>query len=91
MPTATTLDKQQQAKIKTSKMSSTAAGGGGKAQRRASGKHSHSRSYPRGVGVDFKKLAGLTLLNYIDHHGACVCFVMIVVLVVNLSMCGALS
>ena len=48
-----------------------AAAASGKAPRRASsGKHTHSRSYPRGVGVDFKKLAGLTLLNYIDHHGA---------------------
>jgi len=60
----------------------TAAGGGGfaataaaavppaaKAQRRGSAKGSHSRSYPRGVGLDFRKLAGLTLLDYIDHHG----------------------
>jgi hypothetical protein len=31
-----------------------------------------SRSYPRGVGLDFRKLAGLTLVSYIDHHGACV-------------------
>lgn len=44
--------------------------GSGKAPRRSSGKHSHSRSYPRGVGLDFRKLAGLTLLNYIDHHGS---------------------
>jgi hypothetical protein len=29
----------------------------------------HSRSYPRGVGLDFRKLAGLTLVSYIDHHG----------------------
>jgi hypothetical protein len=29
----------------------------------------HSRSYPRGVGLDFRKLAGLTLMSYIDHHG----------------------
>jgi len=28
-----------------------------------------SRSYPRGVGLDFRKLAGLTLVSYIDHHG----------------------
>ncbi len=42
----------------------------GKAQRRASGKASHSRSYPRGVGLDFRKLAGHTLLSYIDLHGA---------------------
>jgi hypothetical protein len=29
-----------------------------------------SRSYPRGVGLDFRKLAGISLINYIDHHGA---------------------
>jgi hypothetical protein len=41
-----------------------------KAVRRTSNvKQSHSRSYPRGVGLDFRKLAGLTLLSYIDHHG----------------------
>mmetsp|Transcript_9961 Transcript_9961/g.12557 ORF Transcript_9961/g.12557 Transcript_9961/m.12557 type:complete len:303 (+) Transcript_9961:119-1027(+) len=34
-----------------------------------SGKTTHSRSYPRGVGLDFRKLAGLTLMGYIDHHG----------------------
>jgi len=28
-----------------------------------------SRSYPRGVGLDFRKLPGLTLVSYIDHHG----------------------
>ena len=33
-------------------------------------KSTHSRSYPRGVGIDFRKLAGLTLMSYIDHHGA---------------------
>lgn len=43
-----------------------------KAARRTNTKTSHSRSYPRGVGLDFRKLAGLTLLSYIDHHGACV-------------------
>jgi len=32
-------------------------------------KTSHSRSYPRGVGLDFRKLPGLTLVSYIDHHG----------------------
>eukprot|EP00536_Pseudo-nitzschia_multiseries_P005732 jgi/Psemu1/254760/estExt_Genewise1Plus.C_1120026 len=32
-------------------------------------KTGHSRSYPRGVGLDFRKLAGLTLVSYIDHHG----------------------
>lgn len=32
-------------------------------------RQTHSRSYPRGVGLDFRKLAGLTLINYIDHHG----------------------
>ena len=30
-----------------------------------------ARAYPRGLGVDFRKLAGLTLMGYIDHHGAC--------------------
>lgn len=34
----------------------------------ATGKVTHSRSYPRGVGLDFKKLPGLTLMSYIDHH-----------------------
>ena len=37
--------------------------------RKSSGKSGHSRSYPRGVGLDFRKLAGLTLVSYIDHHG----------------------
>jgi hypothetical protein len=41
----------------------------GKVQRRTTGNKNHSRSYPRGVGLDFRKLAGLSLLNYIDHHG----------------------
>mmetsp|Transcript_29882 Transcript_29882/g.45831 ORF Transcript_29882/g.45831 Transcript_29882/m.45831 type:complete len:274 (-) Transcript_29882:1508-2329(-) len=40
--------------------------------RRTSQKTTHSRSYPRGVGLDFRKLAGLTLLSYIDHHGVSV-------------------
>lgn len=42
-----------------------------KARRTAGGsatKVSHSRSYPRGVGLDFKKLPCLTLMSYIDHH-----------------------
>jgi hypothetical protein len=43
--------------------------GGGGVTGFSSKQHSHSRSYPRGVGLDFRKLAGLTLLNYIDHHG----------------------
>ena len=30
---------------------------------------SQSRSYPRGVGLDFRKLAGLTLQSFIEHHG----------------------
>ena len=48
----------------------------GKAPRRgSSGKgYGYSRLYPRGVGIDFRKLAGPTLLNYIDHHGACTCY-----------------
>jgi hypothetical protein len=46
------------------------AGAGGVAvKRKSTGKSSHSRSYPRGVGLDFRKLAGLTLVSYIDHHG----------------------
>jgi hypothetical protein len=47
-----------------------AAAAATKAPRRSSGKQSHSRSYPRGVGLDFRKLGALTLLSYIDHHGA---------------------
>jgi len=45
-----------------------------KQSRRVSGtgKATHSRSYPRGVGLDFRKLAGLTLMSYIDHHGVSV-------------------
>ena len=37
--------------------------------RKSGSKGTHSRSYPRGVGLDFRKLAGLTLVSYIDHHG----------------------
>mmetsp|Transcript_2962 Transcript_2962/g.8302 ORF Transcript_2962/g.8302 Transcript_2962/m.8302 type:complete len:86 (+) Transcript_2962:206-463(+) len=51
---------------------SAAAPGQAFPRRRSSGKTSHSRSYPRGVGLDFRRLAGLTLVHYIDHHGACV-------------------
>jgi hypothetical protein len=42
---------------------------GGSAAAGNSSKQIHSRSYPRGVGLDFRKLAGLSLINYIDHHG----------------------
>jgi SAGA-associated factor 29 len=31
-----------------------------------------SRSYPRGVGIDFRKLSNCTLTAYIDHHGVSV-------------------
>jgi len=31
-----------------------------------------SRSYPRGVGIDFRKLSNCTLTAYIDHHGVTV-------------------
>ena len=41
----------------------------GTTQKRKAGKTGHSRSYPRGVGLDFRKLGGLTLVGYIDHHG----------------------
>lgn len=37
--------------------------------KRKQGPKHHSRSYPRGVGLDFRKLAGLTLASYIEHHG----------------------
>ena len=40
----------------------------GKARRGPATKVAHSRSYPRGVGLDFKKLPSLTLMSYIDHH-----------------------
>ena len=36
--------------------------------KRKQGPKHHSRSYPRGVGLDFRKLAGMTLASYIDHH-----------------------
>jgi hypothetical protein len=54
--------------------STNAAGGAGKEKgvRKANvtgSRQTHSRSYPRGVGLDFRKLAGITLINYIDHHG----------------------
>ena len=45
---------------------------GAKSGRKSGGKSSHSRSYPRGVGLDFRKLAGLTLVSYIDRHGTSV-------------------
>ena len=66
----------------------------GKAPRRAStGKPhtTHSRSYPRGVGVDFKKLAGLTLLNYIDHHGACDVVGLFLIVLFMLASCATAS
>lgn len=66
-----------------------------KGPRRASGTggstKATSRSYPRGVGPDFRKLTGLTLLSYIDHHGmcvfvlACACCVLVCLLVVCLT------
>jgi hypothetical protein len=54
----------------TAPYAATPAAAATKAPRRSSGKQSHSRSYPRGVGLDFRKLGALTLLSYIDHHGA---------------------
>jgi len=39
------------------------------AKKKTGPKTGHSRSYPRGVGLDFRKLPGLTLVSYIDHHG----------------------
>lgn len=52
--------------------SAAASSAKGGARGRSSQKASHSRSYPRGVGLDFRKLAGLTLMSYIDHHGVSV-------------------
>ena len=43
----------------------------GHTKKKTGPKTGHSRSYPRGVGLDFRKLAGLTLVSYIDHHGKC--------------------
>jgi len=37
--------------------------------KRKQGPKHHSRSYPRGVGLDFRKLPGMTLVSYIDQHG----------------------
>jgi len=48
---------------------SSASKTAGRGRAIGSGKATHSRSYPRGVGLDFRKLAGLTLNSYIDHHG----------------------
>lgn len=51
---------------RTHNSSSSAVAAGAK----SAGTAGQSRSYPRGVGLDFRKLAGLTLVSYIDHHGA---------------------
>jgi hypothetical protein len=72
---ATTKDASKDATKDAANTNTNNANGGGggnlnKIPRRTSGKSSHSRSYPRGVGLDFRKLAGLTLVSYIDHHGA---------------------
>jgi SGF29 tudor-like domain/Sin3 binding region of histone deacetylase complex subunit SAP30 len=57
--------------ITSSKGSFSSHATGNKVVRRSSHvKPSHSRSYPRGVGLDFRKLPGISLINYIDHHGA---------------------
>ncbi|GKY91922.1 hypothetical protein MPSEU_000163800 [Mayamaea pseudoterrestris] len=48
--------------------SATAGPPAAKAQRRGTYKQ-QSRAYPRGVCLDFRKLGGLSLLSYIDHHG----------------------
>ena len=49
--------------------SSSATTKSGHTKKKTGPKTGHSRSYPRGVGLDFRKLAGLTLVSYIDHHG----------------------
>ena len=43
--------------------------GNGKGRGRGSGKGTHSRSYPRGIALDFRKLSGNSVMHYIDHHG----------------------
>ena len=48
-----------------------------KVKKKTGPKTGHSRSYPRGVGLDFRKLAGLTLIGYIDHHGTCMCVILL--------------
>ena len=55
----------------TATASTNAGTGKEKVARKANiaARQTHSRSYPRGVGLDFRKLAGITLINYIDHHG----------------------
>jgi hypothetical protein len=58
----------------TTTTSATAATASGKEKgtrkvNAAGARQTHSRSYPRGVGLDFRKLAGISLINYIDHHG----------------------
>jgi hypothetical protein len=64
----------------TAPYAATPAAATTKAPRRSSGKQSHSRSYPRGVGLDFRKLGALTLLSYIDHHGtSCLAYLMVTV------------
>jgi hypothetical protein len=58
-------------------MKSSSGGSGGnsksievhKVKKTSSKREAGSRSYPRGVGLDFRKLGGLTLVSYIDHHG----------------------
>jgi hypothetical protein len=68
-PSAASLSKN--ASYSAAGSSSTAAAGS-KGGRRLSGnkqQHNPSRSYPRGVGLDFRKLPGLSLINYVDHHG----------------------
>lgn len=55
----------------TSSNKATTVTKSGHTKKKTGPKTGHSRSYPRGVGLDFRKLAGLTLVSYIDHHGKC--------------------
>ena len=49
--------------------SSTTLSVNGKGRGRGSNKSGVSRNYPRGIGLDFRKLSRTTLMSYIDHHG----------------------
>jgi hypothetical protein len=49
----------------------SSGGGGMKPQRRGSGNNKgfNSRSYPRGIFIDFRKQTQEMLLDYVHHHG----------------------
>ena len=79
-PTTSSSSAAHHAAVVAAATTSSSSGGGALSgtKRKSTSKSSHSRSYPRGVGLDFRKLAGLTLISYIDHHGKCL-FVFVLV------------